>query len=144
MRDNISDKVVQLFKLFAPQCCKPATTWLKLLRAKSHGKINLQIQSTMPQFRARNSSNFCCGYVYFSWIIVALKKPGGDKVEECFSELMWVKSGRKIKMEDEKMIVGTEACVGFKLWLLLGTLGLEAEPLLVTRSRDKYFITTQT
>ena len=65
-------------------------------------------------------------------------------MEECFSELMWVKSGRKIKMEDEKMIVGTEACVGFKLWLLLGTLGLEAEPLLVTRSRDKYFITTQT
>ena len=137
MRDNISDKVVQLFKLFAPQCCKPATTWLKLLRAKSHGKINLQIQSTMPQFRVKKLSNIYCGNVYFTWSIVALNKPDGDKMEECFSELMLVKSESKIKRKEEKLSFGTEAWVGFKLWLLLGTLGLEVQPLLVTRSRDK-------
>ena len=38
---------------------------------------------------------------------MALKKPGGDKVEECFSELMWVKSESKIKREDEKLSFGT-------------------------------------
>ena len=34
MRDNISAKVWQLFKLFAPQCCKPAPTFLNSFAQK--------------------------------------------------------------------------------------------------------------
>ena len=68
MRDNISAKVGQLFKLFAPQCCKPAPTFLNSFAQKVMKRLIYKHNAPVGECE----KSLCKSHAFFSMCKCAL------------------------------------------------------------------------